>query len=385
MTDARTATAVSYGLTGVLTALWAATLPATDVRLNLGSGRLGALLTGLAVGALVAMPVAGRLAGPRLLPVTAPAAAAALVVVALAPTVQVLAVAAVLLGAAFGALNVALSLRAVAVERAAGRPVMAWMHGVWTLGAVAGGAIASASLRAGLDVRVLMAGGAVAVAIAFASVTRVRVESVSLAAKGSPAPRSRLLVLLGVIGAAAFVSEGAATDWAGVHAVRVLGAEPSTGSLVYTVFFVAMTVVRLLGDAVRDRIGAAGTIGLAGGVATAGYALVLLSGAAPAGIRVGCAMVGWTLAGAGMAVVWPIVASAIGAAGGAGRLSAVTAISYGGGLVGPAVIGYVAAHATLPVGLSIPAVLALLVAAAAPAVLRQVGRPVLPLNTRRVP
>ena len=68
--------------------------------------------------------------------------------------------------------------------------------------------------------------------------------------------------------------------------------------------------------------------------------------------------------------MWPIVTSALGAADGAARrLSAATTISYGGGLVGPAVIGYVAARATLPVALLIPAALALVVAMVAPAVL----------------
>jgi hypothetical protein len=84
--------------------------------------------------------------------------------------------------------------------------------------------------------------------------------------------------------------------------------------------------------------------------------------------RVPGATVGWALAGAGMAMVWPVVVSALGAAG-AGRLSVATTVSYAGGLIGPALIAYVAARATLPVALLIPAGLALLVAVAAPAAL----------------
>ena len=122
------------------------------------------------------------------------------------------------------------------------------------------------------------------------------------------------------------------------------------------------------------------TVRLAGGTATAGYALILLAGALrgtePA--RIGCAFAGWALVGAGMAVVWPLVVSQLGAAGaGARRLSTITTISYGGGLIGPAVIGFVASRATLPVALTIPAVLALAVAVVAPAALdAAVRRPV---------
>jgi pimeloyl-ACP methyl ester carboxylesterase len=66
----------------------------------------------------------------------------------------------------------------------------------------------------------------------------------------------------------------------------------------------------------------------------------------------------------------PIVVSELGALGGSARtLSLVTTISYGGGLVGPPLIGAVATTAGLPSALLIPAALALGVAIAAPVVL----------------
>lgn len=379
----RGAITASYGLTGVLNALWGATLPATDARLDLGPGRLGGLLLALAIGALVAMPIAGWLAerwtGRRLLRLAAPVASLALVGPAVAPSAPLLMISAVVLGVLFGAVNVALSVQAVAVERAAGRPVMATMHGTWTLGAVAGGAVISAGLRTGVDVQVLMAGGAVALALATLAVGKKLAEPPATTAETEPSAvaatlRPGLVIMLGVIGAAAFITEGAATDWAGVHATRVLGADPATASLVYTVFFVAMTAVRFAGDALRARLGATTTIRLAGAIATTGYGLVLLADVLPASApRVGCAMAGWALTGAGLAVVWPVVVSTLGAAGGAARrLSAITAISYGAGLVGPVLIGYVATRATLPVALLIPAALAVVVATVAPAVLNAV-------------
>ncbi|MER6508277.1 MFS transporter [Nonomuraea sp. NPDC001636] len=395
-----------YGLTGVTNAVWAATLPATDARLGLGPGGLGALLMMLAAGSLVAMPVAGRLcdrwSGAGLLRVCAPAAALALAGPALAAGPGPLMVSAALLGVLFGLLNVALSVQAVAVERGLGRPIMATVHGTWTLGAVAGGALVTAALRAGADVRVLMLVGATALTAAMAAVGGAAMASTGFTigatpqaatpatagttagtavgavgggaggVRGAARLRPGVLALLGVVGAAAFVAEGAATDWAGVHATRVLGADPATGSLVYTVFFVAMTLVRFAGDAVRTRLGVRVTIRLAGATATAGYGLVLLAGVLPVGaaVRLGCAMAGWALSGAGVAVVWPVVASLLGTVGGAARgLSAVTTVSYGGGLVGPALIGYVATTASLPLALVIPAALALLVAVAAPPLL----------------
>lgn len=380
---ARGSIASCYGLTGVLNAFWGATLPATDARLDLGPGRLGGLLMALALGALVAMPLAGHLAdrftGRRLLQCTMPAAAVALALTALAPSAFTLTVLAVAFGMLSGALNVALSVQAVAVERTTARPVMATMHATWTLGAVLGGALVTTSLHLGATVQpLLLLGSAASTAGAVGIARRLPADERGAAAAGGEregsaaggwsggATNGWLLVGLGVVGTAAFLTEGAATDWAGVHATRVLGASPAVGSLVYTAFFVAMTVVRFVGDPLRDRLGPATTVRAGGAIATAGYALVLL---APG---VSTAIVGWVLAGAGMAIVWPVVVSTLGASGAsAKRLSAVTTISYGGGLVGPAVIGTVASQAGLPIALLIPAALAVLVAAAAPAVLNQ--------------
>ncbi|WP_020521332.1 MFS transporter [Catelliglobosispora koreensis] len=413
--NARTAITLSYFSTGVLNAVWGATLPSTDLRLDLGAGRLGTVLIALAAGALLAMPVAGWLAerwtGQNLLRVAAPGAALALIGPALASSFPVLIATVVALGMLFGALNVGLSVQAVAVEQQAGRPIMATMHGTWTLGAVAGGAAVALGLSSDVNGRSLMLTGAIVLTLAALAIGRPRTltalqgehagalptapwrkaarpgdaQSLSGSARrGSlgkgERPSATVVVALGVMGAAAFITEGAATDWAGVHATRVLNAEPATASLVYTVFFVAMTAVRFAGDALRSRLGAAATTQLAGSVATAGLGLVLLAGIVPSEAQVPLAIAGWALAGVGMAVVWPVVTSALGAANGGGRkLSFVTMISYGGGLLGPALIGYVAAAASLPVALFIPAGMALLVAVMARPVLGQ--RPKRPQKT----
>ncbi|GIG65788.1 MFS transporter [Phytomonospora endophytica] len=368
-----------YTLTGVLTALWGASLPATDARLDLGEAKIGALLLALSLGVLAAMPAAGWLAdrfgGRGLLRATAPAAALALAAPMAAPSYPWLLAGALLLGTLMGALNVALTVRAVAVERAHEKPVISLLHGMWTLGAVAGGAATTAGLHAGVDARTLVAGGGLVLAAGFGAAgsrlthdTPVPAPPAETSARRGPGLGS--LVLLGVIGAAAFLTEGAATDWAAIHAGRELGADPATASMVYTAFFAAMTAMRFAGDAVRSRLGAPTTVLIAGVTASLGYVLVL---AAPAlgGAGLTTALAGWILAGVGMAVVWPVVTSTLGASGASGRrLSAVGAISYGGGLAGPAVIGFTASVSSLSAALVIPAVLALVVALAAPSVLR---------------
>jgi MFS family permease len=375
----RLAVAGCYGLTGVLNALWGAGLPATDARLSLGPARLGVTLLVLGLGALVAMPVAGvlteRLTGRRVLRVVAPLYAVSLVGPAAASSFGALVAAILLFGVLLGMVNVALTVQAVDLERAERRPAMSTLHGVWALGALGGGAVTTTALRAGADVRLIMITGAAFAALTIARLGRRLPAPVPPAAKtagGQPASSARagLILVLGMIGAAAFLTEGAATDWAGVYARQVLGVDPAAASLTYTVFFASMTAVRLLGDAARSRIRATRLVLLAGLTGTAGYAIVLLApamhGAAPA-----MALTGWALAGAGMALIWPVVTSTMGDAfpGRTKGLSMVTALSYGGGLLGPALIGGVAARASLPAAMAIPAVSVAMITVVAPRVL----------------
>ncbi|MFC4146081.1 MFS transporter [Micromonospora mangrovi] len=370
-----------FGLTGMGNGLWGACLPAVDARLDLGPGRLGVVLLVLGVGTLVTMPVTGALAdrvgGRRVLRVASVLFAASLAGPAVAGSYPALVAGMLLLSLVLGVLNVALTVQAVDLERSEQRPTMATLHGVWALGALTGGGATAAALRAGADSRLIMLCGAAVAATALLVVGRLLPPPAPVApttastGPAGPLPTFGLVVLLGLIGAAAFLTENAATDWAGVHARRVLGADTATASLAYTVFFAAMTGVRLLGDAVRARLGAARVVLLAGTTASVGYGVILLTPALGAG-RVAVALGGWVLAGAGMALMWPIVSSTVGAAfpGRAKSLSLVTTLSYGGGLLGPAVMGYAASATSLSSAMVIPAALVVLVTVTAPRVLR---------------
>lgn len=377
---------ICHALTGLLTAVWGAGLPALDARLDLGPGLIGVLLLIVAGCALVAMRVAGRIdrSGGVLLSAALPSAGVALVVGGIAPNLFLLLPAAALFGFACGAVNVALSAEAMAVETAIGRPVIARMHGFWTLGAAGGGMLLAAALHAGVESRIAISGAAASLTAAslvigphVRSTVAARTvrphATVAADAPHAPSPFGRVhLIALGLLGAAVFFTEGAATDWSGVHATRALGADPAVGSVAYGVFFAAMTLVRFCGDSLRRRLGPVLTVRITSSVAVVGYALVLTSALLPtAPLAIATAIVGWALAGAGSALIWPIIIGTLATAGETRRtLAFVTMISYGGGLVGPAVIGVLAYASTLSIALMLPAALALVVAIAAPTTLR---------------
>ncbi|MGW0805884.1 MFS transporter [Nonomuraea sp. NPDC002799] len=377
LTDAKRARVGVFGfffLAGFVMGLWAAGLPSLNDRLELGPARLGSVLLLISAGALVSMLAAGplvdRFSSRRVCWIAGPFSGAVLLGPALASSYWMLAALAVLFGIGLGVTEIAMNAHSVEVERRYGRPIISSFHGTWSLGGAAGGGLTSLILQAGLDAQVLLVVAALVVPFLYVPAARLllpdppaHADAESGATTGGSL-KWGLIALLGLAAFAGHLSEGAAIDWAALHARWVLLTDPALAPLAYTIFSVAMTTVRLLGDPIRGRLGSVRTIQLAGLFATAGYVLVLVSPVVGEPLRVVCAWTGWALAGVGLATVVPVLFSAVGAAGGrVGRaLAMVTAFGYSGLLLGPAVLGYVAESSSLPIALIIPAVLAAVVA-----------------------
>jgi MFS family permease len=362
-----------FGLCGLVVGFWAAGLPQLNERLSLGTARLGTVLLAVSLGAMVTMPLAGRLcdrwSSRRMCMVAGPFMAVSLLGPALAPSYASLIALAAVFGAGIGQLEIAMNVQAVEVERRYGRPIMSAFHGLWSLGGACGGGLMALWLHAGLDAQVLLVLAALAGGVAMVPPGWWLLVTVTTGPESIPEERVRrvgfaLVVFLGLVMLSGAVAEGAAMDWGAVHSRQVLSVTPATASLVFAAYSAAMTIVRLLGDPVRARLGGVRTIGLAGGIATTGYALVLL---APwTGLP--STALGWVLIGMGLATVNPVLFSAAGdAQESAGRAVAVVSMfGYTGLLAGPPVIGGLAAATSLPWALTVPAVLALVVAAAGP-------------------
>ncbi|GGO80399.1 MFS transporter [Nonomuraea cavernae] len=380
LADARRARIGVFGyffLAGFVMGLWASGLPSLEERLDLGAGRIGSVLLLISAGALVSMLVAGplvdRWSSRVVCWVGGPLSAVVLLGPALAPSYPALAGLAVVFGLGLGVTEVAMNAHSVEVERAYARPIISAFHGTWSLGGAAGGALTAIVLRADLDAQTLLIAAAIVVPFLYVPLAPLLLpappahpEPGKEAAGGGTGGGLRwgLIALLGVAAFAGHLSEGAAIDWAALHARWVLDTDAAAAPLAYTIFAVAMTTIRLLGDPIRARLGSVNTIRLAGIIATCGYGLVLAAPLTGASLRVVCAWTGWALAGVGLATVVPVIFSAVGAAGGrVGRaLSLVTAFGYSGLLVGPALLGYIAEASSLPVALIVPGVLAAVVA-----------------------
>jgi predicted MFS family arabinose efflux permease len=345
----RLATRLSFLVAGFGIACWAPLVPFAKDRLGVDEGVLGLLLLCVGVGSVVAMLATGALSaryGSR--PVILAGGfglAAILPLLTLADTPLGLGATLFAFGAALGSLDVAMNVHAVEVERAAGRPLMSGFHALFSVGGFAGASLMTflLSLNLSASASTVLCALLMLAAMAFAAPRLLR--SVP-AHDGSllVMPRGIVLLLAG-LAAVTFLAEGALLDWSALLITDSGLVAAAQGGLGYMLFSIAMTIGRLLGDALTARYGDRATMAWGGALAVAGFVLLLTSPLAA------LAMPGFVLIGLGASNVVPVLFRRAGtqqAMPAALAVAAITTTGYAGILVGPAAIGFVAQGVGLP-------------------------------------
>ena len=365
------ATRMAFFIAGFAVAAWAPLIPYAKERLGVDEGTLGLLLLCLGIGSIVSMPLTGTLAARfgcrRVIWGATFVICVALPCLALASTVPSLALAILAFGAGVGTVDVTVNIQAVMVEKAAGRAMMSGFHGLFSVGGIAGAGGVSGLLWAGASPFLAMICVVELILVSLFAFGR------SLLPYGSDRdaplfvlPRGFVL-FIGFLSLICFLAEGAILDWGAVFLTSVRNVAPSYAGWGYTIFSIAMTVCRLTGDRVVQALGSFRIILFGGLCAAAGLAVAVL---APSWL---VALIGFGMVGLGASNIVPVLFSA------AGRqtamppnlaIAAITFLGYTGGLLGPAVIGFVAHAASLSVALLGVAVLLLVVAASARIVTR---------------
>ncbi|WP_437961200.1 MFS transporter [Sorangium sp. So ce119] len=375
--QARRAVSVMFLANGIAFASWAARVPAVRERLGLRDGELGLALLGVACGAILAFRAAGplvaRLGSRRVTRVSAMLLCAALPLPALAPSFAALVAALVLLGMTNGLMDVAMNAQAVEVERRHGRPILASVHGMFSLGGLIGAALGAlaAGLAVSPAVHLLAVAAVLAVVVLDAggalSADARPEPAVAAGAGASGGSRSTRILLLGLIAFCSSVGEGAMANWSAVYLRDELHTTAAVAATGYAVFSLAMLVGRFSGDGLTQRFGAERLVRAAALLVAGGLGAALV-------VNVPIALLlGFGCVGAGLSVVVPLVfragASAPDVAPGK-ALATLATLSYGGFLVGPPLIGLLADRFTLRGGLAVVVALVLVIVALAPVVAR---------------
>ncbi|WP_228830133.1 MFS transporter [Nocardia beijingensis] len=408
---ARAAVFMVFALNGFLLAMWVVHIPVITDRTDVSKSTLGMFILLMAGAGIAGMRLAGPLAdrfGSRALVGTAACIASVAVVgPGLATGPLGLALALACFGFGNGALDVSMNTQAVLVERAYRRPIMAAFHALFSGGGLLGSLLGAATLRAGWDIRVTLAlAAAGGVALTLALVPRLLRESRSGADaphdfasvhatdlddappdQGATAPesassrhdvtpsgseavrpphlpagkrpdprlsardRGRKVFALAAVAFALLLAEGVAADWSALQMREHLGADAATAALAFGAFSTTMTIGRFGTDRVSHAFGRVAVVRYGSLVAAVGLGVIVVSPWIP------LTLLGWTMAGLGLAGGIPQIFTAagnLGSARAATDMSRVFSIGYLGLLAGPTIIGWLTAVMSLTMAMVVP-------------------------------
>ena len=317
-------------------ATWAPLVPLLKDRLQLTEDILGLLILCVGIGSLLTMPISGAAAtrwGCRRVLITA-AAAYGIILLSIAQVASFwMAVPMILiLGAAMGSIDVVVNVMGIIVEKESGKRIMSGMHAFWSVGGFVGSGIFSLWLTLGLNhlQSTMIAALIIAALIVIFGRHLLGYAAESEDSKLLALPRG-IVIFIGLITFIAFLTEGAMMDWGGLFLMEEHNVDMSL-------------VIRLTGDTIVTKLGDK-AVAVGGSIlALMGFLLLIF------GFNAILLYTGFFLIGIGSANIVPIFFSLMGKQQDMPVNTAVPAVStmgYLGILMGPAAIGFIAAHTNL--------------------------------------
>ena len=364
--NARFAVIVIFAVNGVLFGSWASRIPAISNFHNLSPASLGLLIFLLGLSAVVAFSAFGRaadkfgasfvtkLASCTLLPLT-------IIFIAYANSIWTLVAAIIFFGAIHGGIDVAMNAWAAEVERKSKRPLMSSFHAMWSLGSGigAGFGVLLTTHKFGVEAHFTII--SVVVFLITLSILAIPFQS-ETKQKNKDAPFISIpkgpLLAVAFITFFASLGEGAVADWSAIFLIDVASVEEGTAALGFAAFSICMFSMRLMGDKIVSIIGPSKTACYSGLVALIGATiLITFESFIPL-------VIAFSLIGLGIAVIIPLAFSRAANDKNISQGTAIASIAtlgYGGMLIGPLFVGFIADATSIKTSFLIFPILAFLV------------------------
>ena len=350
---------------------WAGLLPEVKDQIGATDSEFGLALFGIPFGALPAMVITGKLVSrlrERALPLVLSAFAVACALPGWTHSPVTFAASLVLIGATSGAIEVALNATTAAHEARDGVRLFNKVHAATPLAMVVAAPSVGLARQLGASSReVLLVIAALVLVSAFLSIDRAKWRSLSTS---DPATRGRsmtpLLVTFGLIAAVVLFMENAVEQWGALHLEQDLGAGPLLGSAAPAAYMIGLAGGRMLVQWQGERFSGLTVVVFGSVLGAVGLVLAVIT--EPAGLPAVVALIGFALAGVGLA---PAVPTLLGMAGSStdderrpAAITTVTTISYLGFLGSPPLVGLLAASWGLTTAFAVVAAGGVLVAVA---------------------
>jgi len=380
---ARVAVTVLFIVNGLSLAAWFPRLAEVQSDIGISDAQLGVILACGAAGGLAIGPLAGFLVArwnsARVSVAALLLLAPVLPVVGLAPGGWVLALALFWIGAVDSVMDGAMNAHGLRVQSFYGRSIINGFHAYWSLGAVAGAVVGSASLAIGLSITWMLVGVSAASVIAVlvtarwllpgsdpdahlsdAQAATEATSNVDPAALpiiiGRGAILIRLTVLLGLFTVMAVIVEDIPARWSSIYLTEIGAAESIIG-VAFTAFTIAMMLGRFAGDRTVNRFGEARVVQVSMAVSAAALAAALLIGRPWAYIGA-CVVIGW-----GVATLFPAAMHAATQIPGVRPAMGVATVGWlarAGFVLAPLAVGLVAERFGIAWALTVPIIAALI-------------------------
>jgi len=355
----RASTRAIFLVTGMAMGLWAALVPYAQLRTGAEAGDLGLLLLCLGGGSLIAMLASGRIigrlgcravivAGVVLYCLTLP-------LLAVFSDIRLLALSLLIFGMGVGLTDVAMNVQGTLVEQAANKPLMSGFHCLWSVGGIAGAGGGALLLGSGFSPlgAALCTVGLVALVTLGSLSSLLPTGGEDEQSEGGKARPNFRLVLMAVMAMICFMAEGAILDWSGIFITQERGIAVEHAGWGFAAFAIAMSLMRLTGDAVVASLGRKRILMVGGVLGIVGYLLTVLTDSWA------MSLFGFALVGVGAANIVPVLITLAGqekAMPVNRSVAMVATLGYFGVLGGPALIGWVAHLSNLYVAFSLVAV-----------------------------
>jgi MFS family permease len=378
---ARFAVFAYFTIAGAAVTFWAVHIPYVENKLDISHSAIGALLLVFGGGALTAIQLVGNLID-RVGSKTATSLAAVfmglmLFLPGLANSALFLGIGLFLLGIGVGATDVAMNAHAVEVEKAYGRPIFSAFHAMWSFGGLIGASLGGIALANDFAMQTTLSAAAVLTLIAAITMRSWMLPDNPNQKKHSDQIRDNdrkqirelnasnkkvlgYVLFLGAMSAAAAIAEGTGIDWSALHHARILETSEALAATALVVYTGAMGFTRLVIDKVVAARGRIFVVRYGSLVSALGTCIVVVSTNSPV------ALIGWIIAGVGIAGVVPQMfaySAEVGEASHTGRnMAKVVGITYAGVLAGPAIIGFLTELVPLNIAIGLGVLLGLFTA-----------------------
>lgn len=351
MLKSRLAVSLFFFLHGLCFASWGGRIPDISTFHHLSEGTLGTLLLMLPVGSILSMPIASyltsRLGSKIVLSIAIPLYASALVLVGFAPTLPLLVASLILFGLVSNHVNVSLNTQAIKLESLYKRPIMASLHGLWSLAGFVGAGFGGLMIKLNMLPFEHFMFVAVLAYLATAFMCRhliVDSGKKRMGNKFSFKLPSKEVAILGLIAFLSMLCEGAMFDWAGVYFKKVLGIEGAMMTAGYVAFMSTMAGTRFVADFFKEKIGFRKILLHSGLLVFSG--LMIATGF---NNLISC-IIGFLMVGSGVSAVVPLTFSESGRVSPenpSGTVAIISTIGFLGFLFGPPAIGWIAEISSL--------------------------------------